>query len=468
MTWSLLSALIIGLLTGGLAGYLFLRQYFTPPLQQALQKAQALEAELAQRLTRQQVQDDYVLRDMYDNMLYTLGEREKEIAAQTREIISLSGRLSAAGAESGLLRQELKKIHEANREEFRNMAADILKEKSRDFVDTNKTAMDHILAPLKSDIGQFKKTIEDTRKEDIQDITSLKKEIESLQRLNQQLSEDARHLAGALKSDVKVQGNWGEDRLRLILEAEGLQPYIDYTREEVYRDAETDGKRRPDFILKLPDGKHLVIDSKVSLNAYVAYFNAANPEEKKAHLRQLVKNINDHIDGLAARNYHSLSGLHTPDFVFLFMHFESALTLALNENPDIFNRALQKKIVLITPSTMVATFKIVRLLWQHENRARNVEEIFRQCGLLYDKFALFLEEMQTLGHQLRQAGRAYDEAMNKLKDGKRKGDTIIGRFENIRHLDAKTNKTLPADVTAEMDILFPDKEVKGRDGQEGI
>ncbi|AWO00521.1 DNA recombination protein RmuC [Chitinophaga alhagiae] len=460
MSWDLLSALIIGLLAGGLASYLFLRQYLNTRLREAEQKTQALEAELAKRFTKQQVQDEYVLRDMYDNMLYTLGEREKEIAAQTREIISLSSRLSAASTESGLLGQELKKIHDANREEFRNMAADILKEKSRDFVDTNKTAMDHILAPLKSDIGQFKKTIEDTRKEDIQDITSLKKEIESLQRLNLQLSEDARHLAGALKSDVKVQGNWGEDRLRLILEAEGLQQYIDYTREAVYRDAETDINRRPDFILRLPDGKHLVIDSKVSLNAYVAYFNAATPEEKKGHLRQLVKNISEHIDGLAARNYHSLTGLHTPDFVFLFMHFESALTLALNENPDIFNRALQKKIVLITPSTMVATFKIVRLLWQHENRARNVEEIFRQCGLLYDKFALFLEEMQSLGHQLRQAGRAYDEAMNKLKDGKRKGDTIIGRFENIRHLDAKTNKTLPPDVTAEMDVLFPDEEVR--------
>lgn len=472
MSLTLLSGLIIGLFAGSLGSYLFLRKYYIP-LHQAQKDRQELEAALAQRLTRQQVQDEYVLRDMYDNTLYTLQEREKEIDAQTKEIISLSSRLSAAATETDMLRrqltelgQDLRRIHESNREEFKNLATDILKEKSKDLTENNKTALDHILTPLKTDIGQFKKTIEDTRKEDIQDITSLKKEIESLHRLNTQLSEDAQRLAGALKSDVKVQGNWGEDRLRLILESEGLQPYIDYTREEVHRDTETERNRRPDFILKLPDGKHLVIDSKVSLNAYVAYFNASEPEEKKGHLRQLVKNINDHIDELSDRNYQGLSGLHSPDFVFLFMHFESALTLALNENPDIFTRALKKKIVLITPSTLVATFKIVRLLWQHENRARNVEEIFRQCGLLYDKFALFLEEMQSLGHNLRQAGNAYDDAMNRLKDGKRKGDTILGRFETIRNLDAKTNKTLPKDIIAEMDILFPEEDVKLINGEE--
>ncbi|RPE12362.1 DNA recombination protein RmuC [Chitinophaga lutea] len=472
MSWTLLSGLIIGLFAGSLGSYLFLRKYYIP-LHQAQKDRLDLEAALAQRLTRQQVQDEYVLREMYDNTLYTLQEKDKQLEAQHTEIRSLDSRLSATSKESELLRQQLaelgqdlRKIHEANREEFRNLAADILKEKSRDFVETNKTAMDHILAPLKTDIGQFRKTIEDTRKEDIQDITSLKKEIESLHRLNSQLSEDAQRLAGALKSDVKVQGNWGEDRLRLILESEGLQQYIDYTREEVHRDTEADRNRRPDFILKLPDGKHLVIDSKVSLNAYVAYFNASEPEEKKGHLRQLVKNINEHIDELSGRNYHSLGSLNTPDFVFLFMHFESALTLALNESPDIFTRALKKKIVLITPSTLVATFKIVRLLWQHENRTRNVEEIFRQCGLLYDKFALFLEEMQSLGNNLKQATNAYDDAMNRLKDGKRKGDTIIGRFETIRNLDARTNKNLPKEIITEMDILFPDDDIKLVNGKD--
>ncbi len=460
MSVTLLIGLIIGLFAGSLGSYLFLRKYYIP-LHQAQQ-------DLAQRLTRQQVNDEYVVRDMYDNTLYTLREKEQEVQAKTEEIIRLNKQLAAMIAEKDKLnekladfRQELEKMHEHNREQFRNLATDILKEKSRDFVETNKTTLDHLLSPLKTDIGQFKKTIEDTRKEDIQDLTSLKKEIASLRQLNTQLSEDAQRLAGALKSDVKVQGNWGEDRLRLILEAEGLQQYVDFTSEAVHRDTEEERNRRPDIILRLPDGKHLVIDSKVSLNAYVAYFNANEPEEKKAHIKQLVRNIQDHIDTLSARNYHSLANLHTPDFVFLFMHFESALTLALNENPDIFNRALKKKIVLITPSTLVATFKIVRLLWQNENRVKNVEEIFRQCGLLYDKFVAFLDEMNKVGNNLRQAGNAFDDAMKRLKDGKRKNDTIIGKFEMIKNLDAKVSKSLPDNVITEMDILFPEDDVRG-------
>lgn len=452
MNVTLLAGLIIGLFSGGLLTWLFFRKHYIPR---------------HQAMTRQQVNEEYVVRDMFDNLQYTLVEREKEIERKAKDIISLSSQLSALQVEKDKLNeklgdfgQELLKMQENNREQFRNMATDILREKSKDFEETNKTSLDHILAPLKTDIGQFKKTIEDTRKEDIQEFTSLKKEIESLSKLNVQLSEDAQRLAGALRSDVKVQGNWGEDRLRLILESEGLQKYIDFTSEEVLRDTEEDRNRRPDIILKLPDGKHLVIDSKVSLNAYVAYFNASDPEEKKAYMKQLVRNINEHIDELSAKNYHALSGLNTPDFVFMFMHFESALTLALNENPDIFNRALKKKIVLITPSTLVATFKIVRLLWQNENRVRNVEEIFRQCGLLYDKFISFLDEMNKVGNNLRQAGNAYDDAMKRLKDGKRKGDTIIGKFEMIKDLDAKTTKHLPDNLITEIDLLFPEEEIK--------
>ncbi|MGX5817551.1 DNA recombination protein RmuC [Chitinophaga lutea] len=465
MSVTLILTLILGLLAGSLGSYLLLRKYYVP-LHRAQQERQALEAELAQRLTRQQMQDDYVLREVHDNLLYNLNEKNQELQHRTRDIIAVGNRLSSSEKENEMLqdqlqhlRGELLKIHQANREEFRNMASDILREKSQHFLHASRQELDHLLAPLKTDIGHFKKTIEDTRKEDIQDLTSLKKEIESLRSLNHQLSEDAQRLAGALKSDVKVQGNWGEDRLRLILESEGLLPYIDYTREETHRDLDAARNRRPDFILRLPDGKHLIIDSKVSLNAYVNYFNTSDPLEKRQYVKQLVRNIQEHIDELASRDYHSLDGLRTPDFVFLFMHFESALTLALNEQPELFDRALRRKVVLITPSTLAATFKIVRLLWQHENRVKNVEEIFRQCGLLYDKFASFLEEMQQMGHHLRQAGNAYDDAMKKLKDGKRRGDTIIGRFEAIEKLDAKTNKPLPKDIVSEMNVLFPEDEV---------
>ncbi|MES2372472.1 MAG: DNA recombination protein RmuC [Bacteroidota bacterium] len=270
---------------------------------------------------------------------------------------------------------------------------------------------------------------------------------------------DAKNLATALKSEVKMQGSWGEDRLNMILEVEGLQKYIDYSREESYRDNEQERNRKPDFILKLPNQKHIIIDSKVSLTAYVNYFNAPTAEEKVEYLKQHLRSVTDHINILADKNYQSLAGLTTPDYVFLFMPIESALTLALNQNPEIFNNALKKKIILITPTTLVATLKIVKILWQKENQVKNVEEIFRQCGELYNKFVVFIEEMDKIETGLNSANKAHQEAMHHLKSGTKKGNTIIGRFETIKKLEAKTSKQMPAKHLAENNLLDDDDEI---------
>ena len=205
--------------------------------------------------------------------------------------------------------------------------------------------------------------------------------------------------------------------------------------------------------MKLPGEKCVIIDSKVSLTAYVNYCNATAPEDRAKYLKQHLKSITDHIDYLAAKQYHALQGLQTPDYVFLFMPIESAITLALNENEDIFTRALNKKIVLITPTTLVATLKVVKIIWQKENQVKNVEMIFKQCGALYDKFVMFLEEMEKVGNGLQTASRSYNEAMDRLKDGARKGDTIIGRFESIKKLEAKTNKSIPKKYLDELEII---------------
>ncbi len=256
-----------------------------------------------------------------------------------------------------------------------------------------------------------------------------------------------------------MQGSWGEDRLNMILEVEGLQKYIDYSREESYRDNEQERNRKPDFILKLPNQKHIIIDSKVSLTAYVNYFNAPTAEEKVEYLKQHLRSVTDHINILADKNYQSLAGLTTPDYVFLFMPIESALTLALNQNPEIFNNALKKKIILITPTTLVATLKIVKILWQKENQVKNVEEIFRQCGELYNKFVVFIEEMDKIETGLNSANKAHQEAMHHLKSGTKKGNTIIGRFETIKKLEAKTSKQMPAKHLAENNLLDDDDEI---------
>ncbi|MCX6157142.1 MAG: DNA recombination protein RmuC [Ignavibacteriae bacterium] len=426
-----------------------------------------LTGESEQKLSRADVEQNYVAKETFDIVNGKLKKAETDLTENNQTILDLNNKLTKLQEQEENLNEklttfktEVEALHDLSKVQFKNLATDILEEKKRLFVETNKTELNTILDPFKTNLTEFKDKVEATRKEDIQDMTSLKKEIESLQRLNSQLSDDARNLSTALKSEVKMQGSWGEERLNMILEVEGLQKYIDYTREEMYRDEEQEKNRKPDFILKLPNGKCIVIDSKVSLTAYVNYFNANTAEEKVGFLKQHLKSVVDHIEKLADKNYQSLAGLTTPDYVFMFMPVESALTLALNQNPEIFDNALKRKIVLITPTTLVATLKIVKILWQKENQVKNVEEIFKQCGELYNKFVSFLEEMDKIETGLHSATKAHQDAMFHLKAGTKKGNTIIGRFETIRLLEAKTNKRIPAKYIAEIDLLDDDNEVK--------
>jgi DNA recombination protein RmuC len=425
-----------------------------------------LTAESKEKLSKTEVETNYVAKETFDIVNNKLSDATIALQKKEQEIKELSNQVTAFQKQEehlndkvAFFNKELEKLHNLSQEKFKNLASEILEEKKKNFVTENRRELHTILDPLKTNLDEFRKKVEDTRKEDIQDITSLKKEIESLNKLNNQLSEDAKNLATALKSEVKMQGNWGEDRLNMILEVEGLQKYIDYTREEMYRDDEQDKNRKPDFILKLPNGRCIIIDSKVSLTAYVNYFNAATADEKVMYLKQHLKSVTDHIDNLADKNYQTLAGLTTPDYVFMFMPVESALTLALNQNPEIFNNALKRKVVLITPTTLVATLKVVKILWQKENQVKNVEEIFKQCGELYNKFVSFLEDMDKIESALHTATNAHRAAMNSLKDGTRKGSTIIGRFETIRRLEAKTSKQIPEKHIREIDLLPDDQEV---------
>jgi DNA recombination protein RmuC len=419
-----------------------------------------------QKLARSEIEKIYVPKEAFDliqSKLRTaeegLVQKEEIILTLTREVTSLIKKEEFLNEKLSIFQKELELLHLQSQEQFKNLASVIMEEKRKTFIETNKTELNLIIEPLQERLKEFREKIEATRKEDIAEMTTLKNEIGSLEKLSYQLSDDAKNLALALKSEVKMQGNWGEDRLNMILETEGLQKYIDYSREEVLRDNEQDKVRRPDFILKLPDGKHIVIDSKVSLNAYVNYFNADSPEKKREFLKQHLRSLATHIDELSDKNYQSLAGLSTPDFVFMFMPVESALTLALNQNPDIFNNALNKKIILITPTTLVATLKIIKMLWQKENQVKNVEEIFRQCGELHDKFVGFLEQVKAIEDGLHSALKAHREAMYSLTDGTRKGNTIIGRFETIRKLEAKTNKRIPDQFTREIELLKDETEI---------
>jgi DNA recombination protein RmuC len=426
-----------------------------------------LTRESEKKLGRPEIDQLYVARESFLLLSQKLNSSEEILATKEEQLISLTRRIAEMNQKEEYLdeklntfQKEIEQLHQRSREQFRNLASEIMEEKRKSFIETNKIALDSIIEPLQERMKEFRERIEATRKEEIQEMTSLKHEICSIEKLGIQLSDDARNLALALKSDVKIQGSWGEERLNMILEAEGLQKYIDFGREEVFWDPELEMDRRPDFILRLPDDKHIVIDSKVSLKAYVNYFNADNPEEKKEYLKLHLRSVSNHIDELSNKNYQSLHGIRTPDYVFLFMPVESALTLAFNQNPDIFNQALKKKIVLITPTILVATLKIVKMLWQKENQVKNVEEIFRQCGELYDKFVLFLEQIKGVEDGLQSALKAHKEAMYSLTEGTRKGNTVIGRFEAIRRLEARTNRRIPEEYIREMEWLNADTETQ--------
>lgn len=473
--------LVIGLIVGSILGYFIFKSFILKShvLKVDYEKLQSdnsqLRVDIASRPSKEEIAQGYVAKESFEIVNRNieianieLGSREKTILDLNKLLTKFQEKETHLNEKLTTFKEELDGLHTRSQLEFKNIATEVLEDKKTLFVTENKRELNTILDPLKINLADFKDKVEATRKEDIKDITSLKNEIESLQRLNTQLSEDAKNLATALKSEVKMQGSWGEDRLNMILEVEGLQRYIDYTREEMYRDEEQEKNRKPDFILKLPNGKCIIIDSKVSMTAYVNYFNASSPEEKIDCLKKHLRSVTDHISLLADKNYQSLAGLTTPDYVFMFMPVESALTLALNQNPEIFDEALRRKIVLITPTTLVATLKVVKIIWQKENQVKNVEEIFKQCGLLYDKFVTFIEEMDKIGSGLNNANKSYKEAMDRLKDGARKGDTIIGRFETIKKLEARTNKSIPAKFITEIELLNTDPEIKVIENDENL
>lgn len=395
----------------------------------------------------------------------TLSEKLTEINDKSKSILDLSRELEKEKAERNALndrlntlKDEMNKLHTYFKDQFTLQAEAVLEAKSTAFKTANKTELDIILNPLKEKIKEFGDKIHDTREKQIEDVTSLKSEIKNLAELNNQLSDDAKKLVSALKSDSKIQGNWGEDRLKMIIENEGLERHIDYTKQDVYKSEEYETNKQPDYIIKLPENKSLIIDSKVSLKSYVDYFNSSDIPEKSLHLKKHIDSVKNHIDGLSSKEYQKINGINTTDYVLLFMPIENAYTLVLNENPDMFNYALNKKIIILTPTTLVATLKVVKLLWQKEQRVENIEKVFKLCGSLYDKFVGFANDMLEIKRRIRDADNAYDAAMNKLKEGKKRGETIIGRIENIRKLEATVKNKMPDAFLAEIELLETDEE----------
>ena len=334
--------------------------------------------------------------------------------------------------------EEIKKQYEQYKHEFENLAQKILEDKSEKFLSLSKQNLEHILNPLKEKIEDFKKRVDDTHSQEM-------KELGALFRLSTKLGEEANNLASALKGDNKIVGNWGEFQLETILQKAGLMENVNYKKQQNFKDSDGQDKR-PDYIVMLPESKNIVVDSKVSLVAFEKYYNADEPEKKTLFLKEHIRSVYDHIKNLCSKSYQTLYQINQPDYVVLFMPLESALSLAVQEDPKLFETALENNIVIVSTTTLFATLRTIAYIWKQENQKRNVLEIARQAGAMYDKFVDFVADMEKIGQKLDDAGDSYRGAMNKLKDSKKRGDTLIGRAEKIKELGANTTKSLPQET----------------------
>lgn len=322
--------------------------------------------------------------------------------------------------------------------DFELMASEILKRKSAEFTEVNRTNLDLLLNPLKENIKAFEDKVEKVYKSESDERNVLKGEITKMMELNKQISDEASNLTKALKGDNKKQGNWGEMVLDKLMERSGLLEGVNYSKQGSYI-AEDGSKFLPDVVVTLPDEKHIVIDSKVSLIAYERLVNSETDEERNLFIKQHVAGIKNHINGLGAKNYHDLYKINSPEFVLLFVPIESSFAIAVQYDQELFDFAWNKRVVIVTPSTLLATLKTVASIWKQEQQTRNAIDIATKAGQLYDKFVGFVSDLQKVGEQLDKSQKVYQDAMSKLSVG---SGNLVGRVENLKKLGAKATKSI--------------------------
>lgn len=322
---------------------------------------------------------------------------------------------------------------------FEVLANKILKKNSEDFSEFNQKKIGDLILPLKEKISGFEKKVEETYEKGLKDQTDLKAELKKLYELNNRISTEANNLTKALKGDVKQQGNWGEIVLERILDRSGLTEGQEYEREKVVQNAE--GKTiRPDVIVNLPDKKHIIVDSKVSLLAYDRYVNSEVDDEREKHMKAHLLSLKTHIKELSAKHYNSSPQVNSPDFVLLFIPIESSFSVAIEYDQQLFNYAWDNKVVIVSPSTLLATLRTIASIWQQENQTKNALEIAKQGGLLYDKFVGFISDIERLGKNIDTLQKTYDDASKKLYTG---SGNLVRKVENLKELGASATKAIP-------------------------
>ncbi|KAA2216816.1 MULTISPECIES: DNA recombination protein RmuC [Maribacter] len=384
-------------------------------------------------------------RTQIENKNLTLENEREELRSEKErlgnQIVRYQADLENLQLKNQEQKEEVEKLQEKFTKEFENLANKILEEKSLKFTERNEKNIRNILLPLNEKIQLFEKKVEESQKENISIHSALKEQLLNLQTQNLKITQEAENLTKALKGDSKMQGNWGELVLERVLEKSGLEKDREYSVQQSF--TREDGSRvMPDVIINLPDGKKMIVDSKVSLTDYERYINAEEEFQEK-FLKDHINSLRRHVDQLSAKKYEDLYEMESPDFVLMFVPIEPAFAIAINNDNTLYNKAFEQNIVIVTPSTLLATLRTIDSMWNNEKQQRNAIEIAKQAGALYDKFEGFVSDLTKVGKKMDEAKSEYKGAMNKLFEGR---GNIITSIEKLKKMGAKAKKSLPEPI----------------------
>ncbi|QSB03759.1 DNA recombination protein RmuC [Methylomonas sp. EFPC1] len=402
---------------------------------------------------QQQVQQQAVKLAVAEERVLLLAQKESELQLLQQQLLELK-------TENADLNARQQEQHKSNAEkirllqdaenqlktQFENLAHKIFEERGKQFTEHNKVSIESLVAPLKQQLGEFKSRVESVYDNETKDRISLREEIVSLRRDTAKMNQDALNLTRALKGDHKTQGNWGEMILEKVLEQSGLRKGIEYETQGAFRD-EDNRLFKPDVIVRLPENKDVIIDSKVSLVAYERYCSAEDDNQRIEALKQHTEAVRNHIKGLSDKDYSSLKGLRSLDFVLLFMPIEAAFMAAFQADEKLFNDAFEHKIVVVTPTTLLATLRTVQNIWRYEQQNENARLIADKAGSLYDKIRGFVEDIEKLGNQLSTVQKTYDGIVNKLSSG---SGNLLRQASALEELGVKVKKKLPKSLTEQL------------------
>lgn len=439
-----ISTLLIGFVIGNLLSKLKFKQQ-TSDLEKEIVTLQNHQANF--EIQKKEKEESF--SQQKEDFLNRLDEKTKENSELRREKESTALELARKNEELKNVqlklqenKEEVEKLQDKFTKEFENLANKILDEKSNKFTEQNKKNIKDILNPLQEKIQTFEKKVEDTQKESISMHSALKEQLLGLKELNAQMSKETLNLTKALKGDSKTQGNWGELVLERVLEKSGLEKDREYFVQQSFTNDE--GKRiMPDVVIHLPDNKKMVVDSKVSLTAYEQYVNSEDDIVKERFAKEHVNSLKRHVEQLSEKKYEDIYKIESPDFVLLFVPIEPAFAVALNEDNTLYNKAFERNIVIVTPTTLLATLRTIDTMWNNEKQQRNALEIARQAGALYDKFHGLLADLVNIGKKIDGTKADYAAAMNKLVEGR---GNLITSVEKLKKMGAKAKKALPEKI----------------------